>query len=95
MMTFLDCFETITIVETLIDGLFMLSFEGCCTTDPCGLSWCPDFEELQKKPIAAALESQATPRSSSFITPLTSTYLSLEFPTITSGAANLTPVSPL
>ena len=26
-------------------------FTGCCTTDPCNLSWCPDFEEPADKPF--------------------------------------------
>lgn len=36
-------------------------FTGCCTTDPCALSWCPDFPEPSIKfPLQFALDGTST-----------------------------------
>ena len=29
-------------------------FTGCCTKDPCGISWCPDFPEPADKPFMSS-----------------------------------------
>ena len=43
-------------------------FTGCCTKDPCSLSWCPDFAEPADKPFMSLMPETLTTSKQSDLT---------------------------